>query len=521
MTQPEHPRGESGEVVLDLHNVSKTFPGTRALDGVDLQVRAGEIHALVGQNGSGKSTLIKILAGFHHPDHGASAMVNGAEFRLGDATAAHAAGLRFVHQDLGLIDSLDCVDNLALGTGYATGFGGHIRWRRQRAAAREALRRVGHGDVKVTTLVSHLSAFEKTALAIVRAVRDLESGDGTAKISLLVLDEPTATMPRPEVDKLFALIRRVAAAGNSVLLVSHHLDEVFAIAHRVTVLRDGQSEGTHQLAGLTRADLIQLMTGGIVEQVTRSADQHAGKVLMSVRGLGGRVLHDFDLDVHSGEVIGIAGLNGSGRDEVCELVFGGRPRAGTVTVGDKELPPSRPDLAISRGLALVPADRHAAGLILNESVRENLTLVDLKPFWRRWWLSGSRERSTAREWIDKLGIRTSSMDAVVESLSGGNQQKVVMGKWLRTDPAILLLDEPTQGVDVGAQAELHRLMRAAADSSGAAVVLCSSDERELSHVCDRVIVLCDGTVTAELAGDQLKSQRIAQQSLLTSAAAAS
>ena len=180
MTQPEHPGSEFGEVVLDLHNVSKTFPGTRALDGVDLQVRAGEIHALVGQNGSGKSTLIKILAGFHHPDHGASAVVNGAEFPLGDAAAAHAAGLRFVHQDLGLIDSLDCVDNLALGTGYATGFGGRIRWRRQRAAAREALRQVGHGDVKVTTLVSHLSAFEKTALAIVRAIRDWESSDGTA-----------------------------------------------------------------------------------------------------------------------------------------------------------------------------------------------------------------------------------------------------------------------------------------------------------------------------------------------------
>jgi ribose transport system ATP-binding protein len=225
--------------------------------------------------------------------------------------------------------------------------------------------------------------------------------------------------------------------------------------------------------------------------------------------------------VHSGEVVGIAGLNGSGRDEVCELVFGGRPRRGTVMIRDKELPPSRPDLAISHGLALVPADRHGAGLVLNESVRENLTLVDLRPFWRSGWLSGSRERRAAREWIDRLAIRASSMDAVVESLSGGNQQKVVMGKWLRTDPAILLLDEPTQGVDVGAQAELHRLMRAVAESSGSAVVLCSSDERELSHVCDRVIVLCDGMVTAELTGDQLVSKRIAQQSLGVSAAEAS
>jgi ribose transport system ATP-binding protein len=510
--------GEHGEVVLDLRHVSKTFPGTKALDDVDLQVRAGEIHALVGQNGSGKSTLIKILAGFHHPDHGACGTIKDGEFRLGDAAAAHAAGLRFVHQDLGLIDSLDCVDNLALGAGYATGLGGRINWRRQRAAAREAMRRVGHGDVKVTTLVSHLSAFEKTGLAIVRAIRDLESGDATSNISLLVLDEPTATMPRPEVDKLFALVRRVAAAGNSVLLVSHHLDEVFAIANRVTVLRDGRSAGTHQITELTRADLIEFMTGGIVEDVTRSPQEHAGEVVLSVRGLGGQVLRDFDLDVHHGEVVGIAGLNGSGRDEVCELVFGGRPRSGTVTVNGKELPPSRPDLAISRGLALVPADRHGAGLVLNESVRENLTLVDLKPFWRGWRLSRSRERQAVRQWIEKLSIRTSSMDAVVESLSGGNQQKVVMGKWLRTDAAILLLDEPTQGVDVGAQAELHRLMRAAADSGGSAVVLCSSDERELSHVCDRVLVLCDGAVTAELTGDQVASQRIAQQSLRVQAA---
>jgi ribose transport system ATP-binding protein len=513
MTQPGDSSGTRDAVVLDLRDVSKTFPGTKALDVVSLQVRAGEIHALVGQNGSGKSTLIKILAGFHHPNHGASATVNGEPFRLGDAAAAHAAGLRFVHQDLGLIDSLDCVDNLALGAGYATGLGGRIRWRRQRSAAREALRRVGHGDVKVTTPVSHLSAFEKTALAIVRAIRDWESDDAAARVSLLVLDEPTATMPRPEVDKLFTLIHRVAAAGKSVLLVSHHLDEVFAIANRVTVLRDGRSEGTHTISDLTRGDLIRLMTGGIIEEVTRTTHQRDGELLMSVRGLGGRVLHDLDLDVHSGEVLGIAGLNGSGRDEVCELIFGARPRVGTVAVRGTELPPSRPDLAISRGLALVPADRHGAGLVLNESVRENLTLVDLKPFWRRWWLSGSRERGAAREWIDKLSIRTSSMDAVVESLSGGNQQKVVMGKWLRTDPAILLLDEPTQGVDVGAQAELHKMMRAVADTSGSAVVLCSSDERELSRVCDRVIILCDGTVTAELTGDQLASQRIAQQSL--------
>jgi ribose transport system ATP-binding protein len=513
MTEPAHASPYDGEVILELHNLSKTFPGTKALDGVGLEIRAGEIHALVGQNGSGKSTLIKILAGFHDPDVGASSTIRGSDFRLGDSAAAHTTGLRFVHQDLGLIESLDCVDNLALGFGYVTGAGGRINWRRQRAKAREALGRVGHGDIKVTKPVSHLTAFEKTALAIVRAVQDWEEN-----VSLLVLDEPTATMPRPEVDRLFTLIRRVAGAGTGVLLVSHHLDEVFAIANRVTVLRDGRSEGTHKVADLTRADLIQLMTGGIVDEVTRASEEHAEEIVLSVRGLAGRGLRGLDLDVHRGEVLGIAGLDGSGRDEICELIFGARPRRGTVTVNGRELPPHRPDLAIRRSLALVPADRHGSGLVMTESVRENLTLVDLKPFWRGWRLSRARERRVTREWIEKLSIRTRSADAVVESLSGGNQQKVVMGKWLRTEPTVLLLDEPTQGVDVGAQAELHRLMGAAADQ-GSAVVLCSSDERELSNVCDRVLVLCDGSFEAELTGDQIAPHRIAQQSLRTHAGA--
>jgi ribose transport system ATP-binding protein len=499
--------------VLQLCGLSKTFPGTKALDEVDLEVRAGEIHALVGQNGSGKSTLIKVLAGVYSPDPGASSTVKGADFRLGDSAAAHSAGLRFVHQDLGLVESLDCVDNLALGFGYATARGGRINWRKQRKTAREALSRVGGHEVDVRKPVSHLTAFEKTALAIVRAVQDWEQN-----VSLLVLDEPTATMPKPEVDKLFRLIRRVAAAGTGVLLVSHHLDEVFAIANRVTVLRDGKWEGTKDVAGLSRAELVQLMTGGIVDEVDRSTDQSEAEVVLSVQGLGGRVLHGFDLELHKGEIVGIAGLDGSGRDEICELVFGARPRRGTIEVRGAVLPQGRPDVSIARGLALVPANRHAHGLVMTESVRENLTLVDLKPFWRGWRLSRRRERRITGAWIDKLSIRTSSMEAVVESLSGGNQQKVVMGKWLRTEPAVLLLDEPTQGVDVGAQAELHRLTHAAA-AEGSAVLLCSSDERELSHVCDRVLVLCDGTVEVELRGDQLASQRIAQQSLRTRAEA--
>ena len=492
--------------VLSLTNVSKTFPGTRALHAVDFDIRAGEVHALVGQNGSGKSTLIKILAGFHVPDPGAQGCVDGQEFQLGNAAAAHTAGLRFVHQDLGLVPTLDCVDNLALGFGYATGFGGRIAWRKQRAAARQALSGLGN-DINIRKPVSNLTAFEKTALAVVRALQDWEGN-----VSLLVLDEPTATMPKPQVDKLFGLIRRVASRGTAVLFVTHHLDEVFAIADRVTVLRDGRREATKEVAGLERGDVVQLMTGGEVAEIDRTAAPPRGPVTLRARGLTGRVLRGFDLDVHRGEVVGIAGLQGSGRDEVCDLIFGARGREGTVEVDGKMLPAKRPDLAISRGVALVPANRHVDGLVLTYTVRENLTLVDVTPFWRRMRLNVRRERKDVRGWIDRLSIRTSSAEALVESLSGGNQQKVVMGKWLRVRPMVLLLDEPTQGVDVGAQAELHRLVRSAAEN-GSAAVLCSSDENELSRVCDRVLVLCDGVVETELHGAQITAHRIAQHSL--------
>jgi ribose transport system ATP-binding protein len=498
--------------VLSLTNLSKTFPGTRALRSVDFEVCAGEVHALVGQNGSGKSTLIKILAGFHSPDAGARGCVDGREFALGSATAAHAAGLRFVHQDLGLVQTLDCVDNLALGFGYATRFGGRISWRRQRAAARKALSGLGD-DIDIRKPVANLTAFEKTALAVVRALQDWEGN-----VSLLVLDEPTATMPRPQVDKLFGLIRRVASRGTAVLFVTHHLDEVFAIADRVTVLRDGKRAATRDVAGLQSDDLVQLMTGGAIAEIDHSAAPPRGSVALRARGLGGRVLRDFDLDVHHGEVVGIAGLQGSGRDEVCELIFGASPRAGTVEVGGAVLPARRPDLAIARGLAMVPANRHADGLVLTHTVRENLTLVDVKPFWRRMRLNVRHERKHVDSWIDRLSIVTSSMESPVEALSGGNQQKVVMGKWLRLQPTVLLLDEPTQGVDVGAQAELHRLVRAAVED-GSAAVLCSSDENELSRICDRVVVLCDGIVETELRGTDLTAHRIAQHSLRVRTAA--
>jgi ribose transport system ATP-binding protein len=327
-----------------------------------------------------------------------------------------------------------------------------------------------------------------------------------------MLDEPTATMPKPEVDRLFALIRRVAAQGTAVLLISHHLDEVYDIADRVTVFRDGLRVTTQEVARLPRADLIQSMTGGHIVALDHRSRTIEGPVVLSARGLASAVLRGIDFEVRRGEVLGIAGLNGSGRDEVCSAIFGARRRSGAVALNGRLLPGERPDLAIAVGCALVPANRRIDGLVMEHSVRENLTLVDVARFWRWFRLQRRQETDSVRDWITRLGIRTESPEQIIEALSGGNQQKVVLGKWLRTQPAVLLLDEPTQGVDVGAQSEIHQQIRASAET-GTAVLVCSSDEGELSQLCDRVLVLYEGVVVDEMSGNQLSAREIARRCL--------
>lgn len=501
--------GEDGSAdgpVVELGAVSKTFPGTQALLDVDLDIRAGEIHALVGQNGSGKSTLIKILAGYHRPDPGAWARVRGADYVFGDPIAAKAAGLRFVHQDLGLVPTLDTVDNIALGFGYHTGRLSRIRWRQQVAAAANAIQAIGY-DIDIRAPVQRLEPIERTAIAVARALQEL--GGGTR---LLVLDEPTATMPKPETDRLFGIVDRVRRMGIGVLYVSHHLDEVFAIADRVTVLRDGRKVETRPVAGLSKRDLVELMTGGVVDESPPDAARVEEKPILRVSGLGGRELQGMDVTVHAGEVVGIAGITGSGREEVCSLLFGGCTRTGEVRIGDEVLSPFRPDESLTLGVGMVPANRHRDGLILAMNVRENITLTDVGRF--RGWLAlrHRMEREETDEAIARLGVKTRSRESSIESLSGGNQQKVVIGKWLRLKPRVLLLDEPTQGVDIAAKAEVHQLIDQAA-REGAAVLVCSTDEPELERLCDRVLVLRAGRVVAEFHRPAATAQRLAQESL--------
>lgn len=499
--------------VLSVEGLCKTFPGARALRDVDLSIQAGEIHALVGQNGSGKSTLIKILAGVHDPDAGARAKVDGRPLALGDSRAAHDLGIRFVHQDLGLVDNLSAVDNMALGFGYVQGIGGRIRWRAQRDRAVEALRHVVD-DFPVDRLAGSLTVFQRTALAIARALQDWREHG-----ALLVLDEPTATMPRSEVEHLFGLLRRIRARGTPVLLVTHHMEEVFAVSDRVTVLRDGQVVTTAEASDLDTARVVHLMTGGHSRRLRRPAGDAAGDVVLSLRRVSGTVTRDLDLEVRRGEIVGVAGLGGSGREEICSLVFGAAGRKGEVAIDGQILPRCSPEAAVRRGVGLVPAQRHRQGLVMTQTVRQNMTLTTLRDFVGRGRIRHRAEAAAVREDVARFGVKTRSPESGVASLSGGNQQKVVIAKWLRMRPKVLLLDEPTQGVDIAAQADLHQLIIEAA-AAGTAVLVCSSDEFELSQVCDRVLVMGGGVVVDRLDRERATAEGIFEATLQASPTAA-
>ena len=489
---------------LKVTDVSKSFGGQHALDSVSLSIEPGEIRALVGQNGCGKSTLIKILAGFHLPDdESGPSEVDGRTLTYGSGPGSEAVGLRFVHQDLGLVDSLDAVDNIALGVGYATFKAGRgIRWPAERKAASEALAALGY-DFDVRRQVGSLAMSERTAVAIARALTPKGS---TPK--LLILDEPTATLPAAEAERLYALIRRVSSSGLAVMFVSHHFDEVFELAQTVTVLRDGKHVVTRPVEGLTEDGLVELVIGRSLEMFFHNAAAaERRELVLDVQGLTGHAVKDVSFQVHAGEIVGFAGITGSGRDELAPLIFGGRDRDGVVTVAGDVLPGGRPDLSMGVGMGLVPAERHANAAFLESSLRENVTLVNPGQHWRGLILRHRSERSDVRAWLEKLDVRPSQPEFAMSGLSGGNQQKVVLARWLRKEPKVLVLDEPTQGVDVGAKADIHRLVDETA-VQGTGVVVMSTDHEELVRLCHRVLVLRKGRVVDELSGDRLHSDVI-------------
>jgi ribose transport system ATP-binding protein len=499
-SQGEH----AARPVVEISSLSKSYGGTVALASFDLAIVPGEVHVLVGANGSGKSTLIKVLSGFHSPDEG-NVLIGGHPLPFGHGGHSYRLGCRFVHQDLGLVGSLSVQDNLYLGnfpTRLAT-----ICSSRMKAAARDMLEHVGL-DLDPAVCVEELGAAQRTGVALARAMRT----DAGHPARLLVLDEPTATMPSDEVNYLLALIRAAASRGVAVLFVTHHLDEVFRIADAVTVLRDGRVVGRGPIAAVQRPALVKMLAGNEVEPVSGDVATslvNAGAAALDVTGLWAGPLRGISLSVAPGEVIGLAGLTGSGRETALSAIFGAEVRdKGSVRIGGRLIPARRPDLAMAAGAGLLPGDRKALGGIMSLSARENLSLSSLKPFWARGRLSRSRESAEALSWFAELNVRPAkAIDMELTRFSGGNQQKVLFAKWMRRRPAVLLLEDPTQGVDVSAKVDLHRhLIKAAQD--GMAIVVSSTDIDELVTLCSRVLVLRNGRISKQLTGARVVASEI-------------
>lgn len=497
---------------IQLSHLSKTFPGQMALDAVSLTMRSDEVHCILGQNGCGKSTLIKILSGYHTFDPGSNIRVNEEEFLGGNPQESARLGLRFVHQQNGVIGELSALENLALGSGYSHTWCRRIDWSRERERARDLLQQVGRPDLDLDRPMALARAVDRTAVTIARAI-DPSQGH----IRFLFLDEPTAALPVSEVDHLMTLVGQVRERRVGVVYVTHRLDEVFRIADRVTILRDGRHISTLPVSGLTHDQLIELIVGRattIAAHNARSPAPQPAKMAetstpsLAVSGLRSDLIAGVDVTIQPGEVVGIAGLDGSGREEFCYALVGAVPSSmdNLEVNGDRVRERLSPHVAKRHGIALAPGNRQAGSAVRDFTIRENVTLPQLATYRRRGWIRKGWERAEVSTWLTRLSVRTSRdadpSSALFSQLSGGNQQKVVLAKWLATGPRALLLDEPTSGVDVGAREAIYQVIRSQAER-GMGVLLNSSDIQDHLGICDRVLIMRQGLVGAELSGDNL------------------
>ncbi|MDF2369462.1 MAG: sugar ABC transporter ATP-binding protein [Rhizobiaceae bacterium] len=482
--------------------IAKSFGGARALKGVDIEITAGEVHGLVGANGAGKSTLIKILAGLVQPDAG-TVEIDGHAVSLATPHAAADLGMNFIHQELAFIPSMTVLENIMLGIPKKSRFG-TIDWRAIERDVRPIAKRVGITSA-LNANVKGLSTAENWLINICRAL--------VRKARLIVMDEPTASLSGSEAEKLFQIVQELSNSGVAVLYVSHRLDEIEKLCDRVTIFRDGQSVAQINKDGLTRARLVEGIIGGAVESAAaRTASSANNKIVLNVESLARPpMVNGVTFELHEGEVLGIAGLVGAGRSELARLIYGAdRPLSGAMTFKGETYAPKSPSAAVKAGFGLVPEERRADGLVLNKSVAFNAQLSNLHnivfspslPL-----LNFGKRRDGVEKIVRDLAIKTQSIDMAVGQLSGGNQQKVVIGRWLLRQPKVLILDEPTRGVDVGARAEIHRLVRDLA-LNGMAVIVISSEPDELPDLADRVLVMADGRIVRELQGDALSRNAI-------------
>ncbi|NUS03038.1 MAG: sugar ABC transporter ATP-binding protein [Nonomuraea sp.] len=488
--------------LLSMSGITKSFPGVRALDGVDLEVQAGEVHCLLGQNGAGKSTLIKVLAGAHQPDTG-TIRWRGDEVTLRSPIAAMRLGIATIYQELDLVEHLSVAENVHLGH-EPTAVGFVVRGKIAKASTAALLKRLGHPEIEPARLVGELSAAQQQIVSMARAL--------SHDVRLIVMDEPSAALDPDEVDNLFRIVGDLTAEGVAVVYISHRLEEIRRIGDRVTVLKDGRAvAGGLPAKSTPTREVVALMTGRNVEYVfpERPASGAHGTPVLEVQGLArDGEFAPFDLEVRQGEIVGLAGLVGSGRSEILETIYGARKAtSGQVRVDGQALRPGSVRAAVRAGLGLAPEERKAQALLMLESVTRNVSVSSMSRFARAGWIDRQAETGAARAATRELSLRPDNPSVPVRTLSGGNQQKAVLARWLLRGCRVLLLDEPTRGVDVGARAELYAVIRRLADE-GLAVLLVSSEVPEVLGLADRVLVLREGRVVHTAPARELDEHRV-------------
>jgi rhamnose transport system ATP-binding protein len=486
--------------LLRLDGIVKSFPGVRALRGVSFDVRPGEVHALLGENGAGKSTLIKIMSGVHPPDEG-EMFIDGHAVRFASPQEAQAAGIAAIYQELLLFPELSVAENVFMGHAPRLSWGG-IDWASMRARTAEILNSLDIHDLDPDAPVGALSVGNRQRVEIAKAL--------SMNARVLIMDEPTAALTEADVARLFGIVRRLRERGVGIIYISHRLVEIFDLADRVTVLRDGEYVGTHDVKDVTEPELISMMVGRTIDQLYPHRQANPGATLLEARSVAfPGTVEEASLILRAGEIVGLAGLVGSGRSELAQILFGVTPAAsGQILVDGRPVAIRSPADAKRHGIAYVPEDRGIQGLIRPMRIRHNVSLAVLDELARFFFIDRGREQDLARRDIERFRIRASSMDQVVGKLSGGNQQKVVLAKWLATRPRILILDEPTRGIDVGAKAEIHKIMSDLA-AEGLAVLMISSELPEVLGMSDRVLVMREGRIVAGFDRAEATQERIA------------
>lgn len=492
---------------LEMHGISKTFPGVKALNRVDLQLRLGEVHVLAGENGAGKSTLMKIMTGVYRADPGGVIRVDGQDCVIHDPVHARSLGISIIYQELSVVNNLTVAENIFLAREPLTR-AGLIDRRRMNAEASAVLAELDMA-IDPETKVGDLSIGQKQMVEIARAI--------SYRSRLIIMDEPTASLSHHEATTLLGMVKKLAAQNIGVVYISHRMDEIFEIADRITVLRDGETVDSRPIAEMTRDLLVRKMVDRDLSQLFGEHLSHASdEVLLSVRGLGqdkhgaqGARIRDVTFDLHKGEILGFFGLVGAGRTEVMEMIFGTRPHVGEIAIDGTKVRIATPSDAIEQGIGFVTEDRKELGLVLGMTVRENFSLTHLSDYCRFDVVNRRAETEAARGFIRRLGIKTPSPEQKVLNLSGGNQQKVVIAKWVARRPRILIVDEPTRGIDIGAKAEVHTLLNQLA-SEGMSIIVVSSDLPEVLAISDRVVVLKEGRINGILPRQDATQERVMQ-----------